>query len=460
MVETSELNNYSQNSLSNIGTDPIVSSIGSINRDSSGYITVGNNSECMFSYTYDLNNYLNCSSIKLDYVISDVSGLMSTRYNGRIVIEVTIKYTDGKNQIYRILPYLETETSGQLSSVEIPIKKENIEQVKLKLKYNSDTTSTVLFKAANLFNSRTAAEVAIDTYKTVIISGDKGYITELTVDKIDTSNKIERYKNSDTSRLGYWEGQDQHIDFIEEVIIEPIETEQATARTGELLYWEDQFMHVIDIKVTPYPVLQYKYDKYVKMSLFHYIDSVTGYANPKIVFGAGTGNDSYPDRAKAFLYKTDDEFILEYMTTFDQLNSIKIGEYGINIGGQVIKLNGKDYSSDQMVRVWVAESFPPEATENDLLVDTNDWRRYLKKSVTSNEVGLINQPEFIEFTGSTSLNYTLPTTGTTEGCISKLKNSSTAIINLIGTIDGITTNILYPKESVELAYNGTDWRIM
>jgi hypothetical protein len=110
--------------------------------------------------------------------------------------------------------------------------------------------------------------------------------------------------------------------------------------------------------------------------------------------------------------------------------------------------------------LYVDTDWPAGAKAKSVLVDTDDYSRYDRLEVSANASTDVTKAEFVEVTGSSAVTLTLSSTSASAGCIKKIKNSSSAIVTLSGTIDGSATNILYPLESLELIWNGTDWRVM
>ena len=221
-------------------------------------------------------------------------------------------------------------------------------------------TGTYVFDgelSANLI-SALEAEFDVTVSQTVIVNNltaQKGYIAELTVDQIDTSDKVQRYLASDTSPLGYWRGFDQYIEFVEARIEGTPTTVQVKNRGGYDLYWLDVTHTGVTEDVTAFPVLQYLYTELVKLKLFHEIDENTGYANPKIVLGAGNA----AGRQKGYLYKDGDELVLSYENASGAMREIRLGENGIyitpyNLEGISFGANGfsVDYSGETFDYTW------------------------------------------------------------------------------------------------------------
>jgi hypothetical protein len=151
--------------------------------------------------------------------------------------------------------------------------------------------------------------------------------------------------------------------------------------------------------------------------------------------------------------------------------STQSSQSGIDYLGSVVKKakeGGKAGSSTYIdssgnltqSNLYVDTDWPPGAKSKSVLIDTDDFSRYDRIAISSNATTDVTQAEFVEVIGSTAITLTLSSTSASAGCIKKIKNSSSAIVTLSGTIDGSTTNIMYPLESVELIWNGTDWRVM
>lgn len=172
-----------------------------------------------------------------------------------------------------------------------------------------------------------AATIISNAIVTNVLTAQKGYIAELTVDQIDTSDKVQRYLASDTSPLGYWRGYDQFIEFIEAKIEGTPTTEQVKNRNNESLYWLDGTHAGVTTDVTDFPVLQYIYTELVKLRLYHEIDADTGNAVPKMVWGAGNP----AGRQKGYLYKDSTGMVVSYENASGVMREIRLDEDGVFI---------------------------------------------------------------------------------------------------------------------------------
>ena len=169
------------------------------------------------------------------------------------------------------------------------------------------------------------------TIVTETLYADKGYISELTVDQLDTSSKVANYLASSTADVNYIKIYEQNIDFIE-ATTDGLSTEQAEDRDGNPLYWVDNTNTGITTEVTAYPVTQYVYTEFVKLKVF--FKDIGGTNVPVIQLGTGTG---VGDNGKAFLYKGTTGLDIEYTTSTGTLQTIRNGDNGIEIDGAYIE---------------------------------------------------------------------------------------------------------------------------
>lgn len=120
--------------------------------------------------------------------------------------------------------------------------------------------------------------------------------------------------------------------------------------------------------------------------------------------------------------------------------------------GQVI-YQGDTTPEDQ--QIYVQPEPPTDAELNSLWVDTDDYSRYDKLDITGSTTLSVSDNEFITCSGV--FNLTLHA-GTTAGVIKKIYNIGTGIVTIKGIINGTADMYLYPKESIELITDGTNWR--
>lgn len=197
-------------------------------------------------------------------------------------------------------------------------------------------------------NAISAIEAEIDfvvsnTLITNVLAADKGYIAELTVDQLETSDKVQKYLVEDTSDVDYIKIKDQYMEFIT-ATTDGTTTEQATDRHGSLLYWKDGDKLAVVTEETDYPVMVYQYDEAVKMKMYFTHDGVTNY--PIIELGQGSSTEDQR-KGKGYIYKDTTGFTLEYITeSLGISHSIKFNESGIVIDGVNYELTALNISSN------------------------------------------------------------------------------------------------------------------
>lgn len=274
-----------------------------------------------------------------------------------------------------------------------------------------------------------------------------GDIAELTVDQLVTADKVQRYKDSDTSDINYISIIGQEIKLITGSTTGA--TEQHVNRYSEPLYWTDDTLINMDTEETAYPVTVYTYTTQTKASLSFYNDD--GTYIPRFVMGAGTGTG---DNDKLIVYKPMDKAVFEYYTDAGVRMAHEMDASGHHFIGNVVGFEAGTTLTG-LVQLWVQTDLPTGAKANDVWVDTDDYSRYDKTAITSNTTLAESDNEFITVSGTFTL--TLHA-ATTAGIIKKIYNIGTGVVTLAGTINGVTDMPLYPDESVELITDGTGWR--
>ena len=149
---------------------------------------------------------------------------------------------------------------------------------------------------------------------TNVLAAEKGYIAELTVDQLETSNKAQMYLANegagDTSDVDYIKIKDEYIEFIT-ASTDGSAYEQATDRHGNLLYWRDASKDSVTTDVTAYPVRIFVYTEAVKLKIW--FKEHDGLKVPFIELGSGSSLEN-PDRGKGFIFKDNTGLILRYVT--------------------------------------------------------------------------------------------------------------------------------------------------
>jgi hypothetical protein len=182
--------------------------------------------------------------------------------------------------------------------------------------------------------------VVSNTTITNILSAQTANIAELTVDRIETSDKVQRYDQAtvDKTDVEYWRGQDQFIQFLTAEYIGDVggvvQTENVYDRFGNQLFWlDEEHSGITDdgVKYPNYPVKQLAYDELVKLEIA--FEEIDGIKQPYLAMGAGFGSTQYPERGKFFIKKDATGGILQYIKADGTVVQIKLGENGIEGAG-------------------------------------------------------------------------------------------------------------------------------
>jgi hypothetical protein len=179
-----------------------------------------------------------------------------------------------------------------------------------------------------------AVSAAIDVVisNTVIVNNlyaEKGNISELTVDQLDTSTMVQKYLNGDKSDLHYIKIYEQNIEFIEAQTSG--QSAQLLNRSGQPLYWVDENHAGSTTNETDWPIMVYVYTEYVKLKHYFELDSQSGYMIPKMVWGTGFGDG---DKGKAFIFKDNDGLVFQYVNSAGITREIRLGEAGVSGTGE------------------------------------------------------------------------------------------------------------------------------
>jgi len=257
------------------------------------------------------------------------------------------------------------------------------------------------------FKNLVADTIITNTLVTQTLYAEKGYIAELTVDQLDTSDKVQRYllDPSDplrTAPVYYVKVFDQYVQHIEAIIEdEPATTEQVTLRDGTtLLYWSPNELGVIDHKGTTttandYPVTIWHYTEYIKMeSTFKDIEGTT---IPMTQYGVGTGTG---DNGKGYAYK-------------DALNAMHVGVYHSTTGDPIeIALDNDGLrkvggTGDVQVRnVAISNDSPediPGLEDNDQQIRPDDHSSYDVQDVAEDTLLEAGGPAFVRVANGSTI---------------------------------------------------------
>lgn len=172
--------------------------------------------------------------------------------------------------------------------------------------------------------------VISNTVVTNVLVADKGYIAELTVDQLETSDKVQRYLAGDQTDVDYIRARDQYIQWI--TATTDGSTEQAKDRNGVLLYWKDEKHLELAKEATAFPVTIYKYTEQVKRKIG--FEDVDGIQTPIDVYGVGNG---VGDNGKGFIKKTVEGLVIEYISSTGKIRQIKLTDSGIQMTPTALK---------------------------------------------------------------------------------------------------------------------------
>lgn len=278
----------------------------------------------------------------------------------------------------------------------------------------------------------------------------KATISELTVDSLETGDKVGNYLASDTSDVNYQHIYDQYHKFIV-AQTDGTSFHQVKNRAGTLLYWIDDTLTAASTTVTEWPVYAYDYTETTKLDIAFELEG-TSYV-PKLVMGAGTG---VGDNGKAKIYKSETGFYIDYYSsTSGEKYTFQITDTGIDFTGFPEINYSEGTAIKGLVQLWVQSTVPTNAKANDVFIDTDDYSRYDKVVVSSDQTLAVNANEIVLVSGTTAV--TLHS-ATVTGIIKKVYNIGVGIVTIVGLINDIQNLLLYPKESIELVTDGSGWR--
>ena len=184
-----------------------------------------------------------------------------------------------------------------------------------------------------------SAEIDVVVSETIIVQNlyaEKGHIAELTVDQLETSNKVWRRLNNDISDLRYIKIYGQNIEFITATTTGTTSA-QLLNRKNQPLFWKDEqsIGHITTLETTPYPVMIYVYEEIKPMALsFEQIADELGTLNiPVLKLGRGDG--VLPNSSTGRIFKDRTGVVLEYFASHtSERRAIILNDSGITfIGG-------------------------------------------------------------------------------------------------------------------------------
>lgn len=192
--------------------------------------------------------------------------------------------------------------------------------------------------------------VISNTVITQNLYAEFGDIAELTVDRLLSANKVERYRNSNTSEINYIWIEGQSIKLMTGTTLGS--TVQHRDRYGRLLYWKDSQRLAMSAEPTAFPVIVYDYHELCKAQFS--FDDIDGTYVPRITMGAGSGTG---DRDKLFIQKLEDIAKITYITDTDQETYIHMTDF-VDAKMRRIKNVAIDKTGNQITVLMEGQSTP------------------------------------------------------------------------------------------------------
>jgi hypothetical protein len=253
----------------------------------------------------EIGNYVNSLEDDLYRIETDMVAKGKTYYGARISAESGFESIRSDNLARAVF-------NADLFSMQV--WDEALEGWKNKL-YFDPATGTYVFDGELSASLITALEAQFDVTisNTVIVnqlSADKGNIAELTVDRLDTSDKVQNYLAADTGDVNYIRIADQTVEFVA-ASTTGATTEQITDRNSNPVYWLDDTHTGTTLEVTEYPVLTYVYTEDIKAKIT--FEDIDGTYTPKIILGAGWLTEDEELREQAQIYKGTDGLVINHI---------------------------------------------------------------------------------------------------------------------------------------------------
>lgn len=207
-----------------------------------------------------------------------------------------------------------------------------------------------------VFDGKLSAGIieVLSTLITPNLTAGKATIAELTVDRLETSDKVKNYLDHNTDDVNFIRIQDEVIEFVTSST-DGSQEEHVRNRNLELLYWTDMYHKGSGTLVTDYPVMQYVYTDLVKMRVrFRMVD---GNYVPVMEVGAGFGNPLDPDRGKGFIFKDSDGLCFEYVKSNGDSLILRLGESGVRLPNEYYdRLSDLDFYNNGFSATYTNES--------------------------------------------------------------------------------------------------------
>ena len=170
--------------------------------------------------------------------------------------------------------------------------------------------------------------VVSNTIITNNLYAERGHIAELTVDRLDTSNKLHRFNAEDQSTMFFMRIYEQRMEFIE-AGTDGSET-QLLDRHERPLYWKDEEKQQVTHEETAFPIMVYAYTESKKLQMFFTLDPESGFQIPMMIWGAGVLGPDF-ENGKGFIYKDATGFVLRYVKANGVPCEVRLGEDGMTL---------------------------------------------------------------------------------------------------------------------------------
>ena len=193
---------------------------------------------------------------------------------------------------------------------------------------------------------------------------EQGDISQLTVDRVETSDKIKRYLNDDPTPLHFIRIEGLALQFIIANVAmdgKVPQTEQLVSRYGYPVWWqkdisvariEGGYPYVNGERVytteedTGYPVMVYKYNEGIARQIYFEHDASTGFYFCTETFGQGSGVSETTGKTQnqGFMQKSDTSFFLKYRTSKGKEIGIQMNDDGYTDISGLRKTTGLNFA--------------------------------------------------------------------------------------------------------------------
>jgi hypothetical protein len=204
---------YSRKSIINLSKDTIKVSYGTVERNGSNLSLVGR-ARCGFEYNFNTTGEtIRADQLQLQVTVASSNSDGNTRYNSNIAVLMQVQYweevidsagaitdyVDGTYDVFKVFPYLVTESDGYNDIYNFSISSAYIKSIYIEF-INLNEEDTITFSDVSLLYSITVSQAVAET-----VGFD---ISLLGVDWYPNGFKV-TYDGSDTDDKFYWNGDEQ-----------------------------------------------------------------------------------------------------------------------------------------------------------------------------------------------------------------------------------------------------------